>query len=433
MKKYIHRRLNERYYKEILPNGLTLYLFPKPKYTSTIGYLTIKFGSCDIEFIPSLEDNFYQAPLGVAHFLEHKLFELSDGRDAGDIFEELGANYNAYTTFDRTVYYFSTTSSIIECIDNLLTFVQTPYFTDESVDKEKSIINQEIIMHANKPSNCLFNYLARNLYFEHPCQFEIGGTSESIKKIDSNVLYTCYNTFYHPSNMALAVVGDINVEEIHAFIKQKEENFNYSAPHNIIRKEYNEKNGIVHQDTSSYFDVMMPKIGCAIKIDNDNSSKYQHYKDINLIDCFLDYYFGESSEFNRKMTKEEVIDRSFSYGHDDGDGYFYVYFTGNTRKVETFKKAILEQFKIIRENPFPQEQFIRCKKLILSGNISKYNHLEYIAETICNLYLSKIELFEGSDIKEQLTIDDMNNLRLYFKEDMVTFHTIYPLNKKRTN
>ncbi len=431
MKKYLHKRLNEKYYKEVLPNGLTVYFFPKPKYSSTVGYLITHFGSCDIEFVPSSCDKFYRAPLGVAHFIEHKLFELDGGTDASEVFEQLGASYNAYTTYNKTVYFFSTTSSVLECIDNLLNLVQIPYFTDESADKEKSIISQEITMYANKPGNIMFNYLTRNMYFEHPCQYEIGGTIDSIKEINAEVLYKCYRTFYHPSNMALAVVGNFDVKLISEYIAKKENELKIPFQKDIKRRIYHEKAMVSEKDTTSTFDIMMPKVGCAIKIDVSNTSSYKHYKDINLIDCFLDYYFSESSTFYKKMIKEEVIDRSFSYGCDDGDDYFYLYFIGNTNKVERFKQSLLEEFKYIRENSFPFEQFVRRKKLILSANISKYNSLEYIAETICNLFLSKIELFEGSDIKEQLSIDDMNSIRTYFKEEMVTFHTIYPLEKAK--
>lgn len=429
MKKYVHKRLNERYFKEILPNGLTVYLFPKPKYTSTVGYLITKFGSCDTEFIPSSENNFCQVPNGVAHFLEHKLFESPDGIDAGDVFEQLGASYNAYTTYDRTIYYFSTTSSVQECIDNLLNLAQTPYFTDESTEKEKAIIAQEIAMYANKPGNVMFNQLASNLYFEHPCKFEIGGTPESITQINANILYKCYNTFYHPSNMALAIVGNINVDEIVSFIRTKEEKLTIPRNKGIVRKLYQEPSKVVAKETTSSFDIMMPKVGCAIKVDMTKATNIRHYKDINLIDCFLDYYFGESSSFYQKMLKEEVIDRSFSYGSDDSEDYFYLYFIGNTNKVEEFKKGMLEQIEIIKKSPFPIDEFNRRKKLILSANVSKYNVLEYIAETICNLYISQIELFEGSNIKEELSLDDINNLRDYFEKDMTTFHIMYPLKK----
>ncbi|MGM9899299.1 MAG: EF-P 5-aminopentanol modification-associated protein YfmH [Bacilli bacterium] len=430
MKKYYHKRLNERYYIEVLENGLTLYLFPKPKYTTTIGYFITKFGSCDIEFVPSDKQEFYKAPRGVAHFLEHKLFESSDDLDPCEVFEQLGATYNAFTSLDRTVYYFSTTSKVKECIDNLLNLVQHAHFTESSVNKEKSIIMQEIHMHANNSTNEVYNCLTRNMYFSHPCQYEIGGTNESVNAITADDLYTCYNTFYHPSNMALIIVGNIDIDEIHQFVVQKEAKLNIQPQKKIIRKEYHEECKIVNKDTSSNFNVVTPKVGCGIKIDMNNVNKIQHYKDINLINRFLDYYFDETSSFYKRMEQEEILDQSFTYGFDDGEDYFYLYFIANTNKVEAFKENLIKEFKAIREDTFPVEHFIRQKKLILHANISKYNNIEYIGTTLCNMFINKMELFEGSDIKENLNIEDMRHLSSYIKEDMVTFHTLYPINKK---
>ena len=162
----------------------------------------------------------------------------------------------------------------------------------------------------------------------------------------------------------------------------------------------------------------------------NNVNKIQHYKDINLINRFLDYYFDETSSFYKRMEQEEILDQSFTYGFDDGEDYFYLYFIANTNKVEAFKENLIKEFKAIREDTFPVEHFIRQKKLILHANISKYNNIEYIGTTLCNMFINKMELFEGSDIKENLNVEDMRHLSSYIKEDMVTFHTLYPINKK---
>lgn len=429
MEKFTHERLQETYFKEILKNGLTVYLYPKRDFSTTCGYMITKFGSDDITFIPNGEKEYYTAPLGIAHFLEHKLFESSTGVDASTMFDSLCASCNAYTTNDRTVFYFSTTKNEYKCVETLIDLVQMPYFTDESVEKEKGIIIQEINMHKNRAGNHLYMNLLNNLYFNLPCKNDIGGTEKSVNAITKEDLYKTYNTFYQPSNIALVVVGNFELDKMIDVITQKEESLGDITPKKIERKIYDEPEKIVNEDTTSHFDVTIPKVGCAIKIDMHNFDKIRHFNDNMYIDYILDYYFDNSSDFVQRLKKKGIINGSLSYDVDYTNEYYLITLTAdvNLENIDTFKNELNEELEKLRNTKFDELAFTRFKKSTIAYNIEKYNSLVYIAETICNLYMRDIELFEGSNLKEQLTYEECDERRQKFKKEMTTFHTVLPL------
>lgn len=216
--------LNLSYYKEVLPNGLQVYLMKKEKFHKTYGIFMTNYGSLDQEFVPLGKKEFIKTPAGIAHFLEHKLFELENGEDASTLFSEIGADSNAYTTYDMTAYLFETVNHVERAVEILLDFVQNPHFTDASVEKERGIIEEELKMYLDKPSIALYMGLLKAMYKENEVREEIGGTVKSIGKIDKELLNLCYNTFYHPSNMVLVIVGNIEPNELIQVIKNNQAN-----------------------------------------------------------------------------------------------------------------------------------------------------------------------------------------------------------------
>src|SRR5699024_4753107 len=212
MKHNYYQQIEEDIYSEILPNGLRVYILPKKEMAKTFSIFTTNYGSIDQSFVPLNEKDITHVPDGIAHFLEHKLFEKED-RDVFQDFSKQGASANAFTSFTKTAYLFSATSNIQKNLETLIDFVQDPYFSEESVEKEKGIIAQEIKMYDDQPDWRAFFGTIKSLYHHHPVQIDIAGTVESIHKITKDDLYTCYHTFYHPSNMTLFVAGNVDPEE----------------------------------------------------------------------------------------------------------------------------------------------------------------------------------------------------------------------------
>ena len=201
--------LNETLIHEVLPNGLTIALVPRPGFAKKLAYFVSDYGAIHTDF--SVNGTTRTAPAGVAHYLEHKLFDMP-GRDISAEFAALGASVNAFTGFDMTAYYFSCTENFEQSLNLLLEFVSTPYFTEESVAKEQGIIGQEIGMYEDNPESKIFDLLMQNMYRNHPVRTPILGTTESIARITPEILTECHNAFYRPRNMLLCVVGDVDME-----------------------------------------------------------------------------------------------------------------------------------------------------------------------------------------------------------------------------
>jgi len=247
--------LNETIHKTILSNGLEVYICVRPGFTKKIGMFGTKYGSINNDFVDISTGKRVVMPDGVAHFLEHKLFE-KEGENSLDLFSKEGISSNAYTSFDHTVYFFETIDKFKKGLEMLIELVKTPYFTVENVKKEQGIIGQEISMYDDDPNfNVYFNAL-RAMYINHPIRIDIAGTIESISKIDKDILYSCYNTFYNPNNMFIVIVGDVNVEDtvniIETKVKLYEKNiksekvmkFGVSEPTNILQKKIEKVMGI---------------------------------------------------------------------------------------------------------------------------------------------------------------------------------------------
>ena len=226
MEKIYFDTLKETLYHEKMDNGLEVYLLPKQGFEKTYGLFSTKFGAIDTTFVPLNGNEMIKVEDGIAHFLEHKMFDMN-GTDASDEFAKLGASTNAFTSSSRTAYLFSTTSNEYPCIELLLDFVQRLDITPESVEKEKGIIGQEIKMYDDDPDWRVYFGSIQNLYNNHPVAIDIAGTVETVNRTDKTMLETCYNTFYHPSNMMLFVVGNINADTAINVIRENQAKKNF--------------------------------------------------------------------------------------------------------------------------------------------------------------------------------------------------------------
>ena len=430
MKRISNELLKEDYYYIMLNNGLHVYLIPRPKFNRCYGLFSTKFGSCDQEFVPLNKDDFITVPAGVAHFLEHKTFEQENGIDASEIFANFGGEANAYTTYDKTVYMFTATSNITEQITTLLDFVQTPYFTKENVDKERKIIEQEVRMYLDRPQTSLYLNLLDNMYYMNYVKNDIGGTLESIKKIDVDTLYTCYNTFYHPSNMTFVLVGNFDLDKISEIISKNQDEKAYTSKPKIKRRYYLEDNKVNNKDTTSTFDVTRPKVGCGLKFSVLGEDPITIYKNMIVLDILIDMFFDESSDFYYQMLEKGIIDNSFSYNTYYEPTYAHVIFTVNTLNYQAFKTEIEKELLRIKDVKLDEKTFERYKKVELANSIARFNSIEYIANLILDLDALGLELFDSIDLKNNITLEDLNKFKTRFVHEAITFHTILPLKKE---
>ena len=230
MKSKFYEKIGERLFTDILPNGLTVYYLPKADYNRTYGLFTTNFGSLDTSFVPLGESEFQTFPEGIAHFLEHKLFE-KENEDAFARFGELGADANAFTNAYQTSYLFSTTQNLIPALTHLLDFVQTPYFSKQTVEKEQGIIGQEIQMYDDDPNWALYMGLLNTLYPDSSIAKDIAGTRETIATITPELLYAIHSAFYQPTQLTLHIVGHFNPEEILAVVKDNQFKKDLRQPH----------------------------------------------------------------------------------------------------------------------------------------------------------------------------------------------------------
>ncbi|MCY7604780.1 EF-P 5-aminopentanol modification-associated protein YfmH, partial [Bacillus altitudinis] len=287
-------QLQETVYHEKMDSGLDVYVLPKQGFNKTYATFTTKYGSVDNEFVPLGKEDMIRVPDGIAHFLEHKLFEKEDG-DVFHTFSKQGAAANAFTTFTRTAYLFSSTANVEQNLETLIDFVQEPYFTEKTVEKEKGIIGQEINMYDDNPDWRLFFGLIENLYQEHPVRIDIAGTVESIAPITKDHLYECYETFYHPSNMLLFVVGPVDPAQILDQVRANQAKKPFTDQPDIQRKEINEPDRVYRKEYELKMNVQGSKCMFGLKTKNPHKKGKQLLKHELGMNLILETLFGKSS------------------------------------------------------------------------------------------------------------------------------------------
>ena len=420
-------QMDEQVYYEKLDNGLQVYLMPKAGFNKTYATFTTKYGSIDSQFVPLGGDAPITVPDGIAHFLEHKLFEKED-YDVFEKFAENGASCNAYTSFTRTCYLFSTTSKVKENLTTLLDYVQEPYFTEATVEKEKGIIEEEIKMYRDMADARAYYGLLENLFVNHPMRIDIAGTVESIYQITAEDLHVCYNTFYHPSNMILFVVGDINPAELMTLIRENQAAKNYQAAPAIQRIFPEEPAHVATPEKVEYMQVGTPKAFVGVKgvIDESLSAKAQ-LKVTLALDTLMEMLFGPSSDYYETLIKEELANDSFAYESHHEIEASYCFVGTDTNKPDDFVTSVKERLLAVAEMAFSEEEFNRVKRKKLGESLSLLNSVEYIANAFTEYAFSGLTLFDGFDVLEDLQFADMVAIaKTYFNEAAMSVFKILP-------
>ena len=407
MNKTEYEQINETLYHEVLPNGLTVYLLPKNDYHKTYGLFSTNYGSIDNEFIPYGEKEKVKVPDGIAHFLEHKLFEKEDG-DVFQLFGKQGASANAFTSFTKTSYLFSTTDQVEKNLTTLIDFVQAPYFTEETVNKEKGIIGQEIQMYEDDPNWRMFFGILNNLYPTHPLHIDIAGTVESIDKITAQDLYTCYRTFYQPSNMVLFVVGKMEPEKLMKLIRENQEEKNFPPKQEIVRYFPENTKEIIKQSALEAA-ITRNKFVLGIKgldtLPQEGTELLRYKTAINLL---FQMILGNTSRNYLAMYNQGIIDDSFGFEFSLDREFHFADFSGDTDEPEKAAEKVKEIILGFADDPEVSETNLDLlKKKMLGQYFQSLNSIEYIANQFTQSLFGDRTLFDLPEIIDSIQMKDV--------------------------
>ncbi len=409
-----------------LKNGLNIYVIPKGGYNKQFAIYATKYGSNDISFIVPGEKNPTTVPYGIAHFLEHKLFEDED-INVFDEYSRLGAHPNAFTNFNTTAYHFTSTDNFYECLDILVGFVGRPYFTDESVEKEKGIIAQEILMYEDNPDWKVFFNMLRALYEKHPVRNDIAGTIESIGQINKELLYRCYETFYHPSNMALFVAGDVDPNRI---FDQVEAHFEKGIKkQQEIRRIYPEEPDVaIKEEVREKMSVSRPLFAIGFKDTPVGTGGKSLLKHIMINDIITDMLIGPSSDLYNKLYEQGLIDDSFDCGYIGEKDYGHIMMSGETSDIDRLLDEVGRAIDNIKNTAFEEELFFQIKKKKMGQFIRNFNYIEGMGYMFVSLFVKDVEIFDYMEVLESISYNDIHNqLPNIFHENSRTISIIEPI------
>lgn len=404
-----YEHLQETLYYEVMDNGLHVYILPKPGFQKTYATFATKYGSVDNHFQVEGQEA-VKVPDGIAHFLEHKMFEEPTG-DIFATFASHGASANAFTSFDQTVYLFSATEYVNGNIQTLVDFVQNPYFTDQNVEKEKGIIGQEIDMYADNPDWRVYFGLIEAMYQKHPVHIDIAGTVESIRTITKEMLYECYNTFYHPSNMLLFVVGGVDPQEVIDMVRSNQEQKDYKPQGSIQRFFEPEPEQVGEARREAKLAVSLPKCLFGFKETDVGLTGEQLLRRDMTTQLMMDLLFGSSTRLFQKLYDEDLISDSFGHEYNSSPQYAFSAIGGDTKDPDQLLARIREEVDAIVEKGFDSTDFERARKKKIGGYLRMLNSPENIAHEFTRQQFRGGDFFNMLPLYESITLEDVN-LRL---------------------
>lgn len=422
MREIENKNIKEKCYMEKLENGLQVIIIPKKEIQKKYIIWATKFGSIDNTFIDSTTGEKVVIPDGVAHFLEHKMFEQKNGVDSLYVLMALGLDANAYTTNDHTAYLFECTDNFYEGLDELMDYVQNPYFTDQNVEKEKGIIGQEIGMYDDDPGWQLYINAMDCLYEKNPIKVDTAGTVETISGINPEMLYKCYNTFYHPSNMVLTVVGDFEPEAILAEIKKRLKD--NEARGEITRIYPEEKLEINKKYVEKEMEVSLPLFMIGFK-DNIKDKYNEVVKRHIAIEIILNMLIGKSSNLYNELYKEGYLLSQPDLEYEFGNEYSHVLIGGQSKDPQKVYEKIAEKIQEMKNNDINVQEFNRIKKKIYGDYAVEYNNVADIGRMFTSDYIKGINSFEYMDKFEEIDAEYAKQvLKEIFTEDKMIMSVI---------
>ncbi len=392
-------KIKEKIYMEKLENGLTIMIVPKNTTNKKYVIWGTHFGSIDNHFIMPNTKEEVSVPDGVAHFLEHKMFEQENGRNSLDVLMALGVDANAYTTNNHTAYLFEATENFYEALDELMDYVQHPYFTDENVEKEKGIIGQEIGMYDDDPGWRLYMNALDCLYHDNVIKIDIAGTVESISKIDKDVLYKCYNTFYNPSNMVMVVCGDFEPEKMLEEIKKR---LVEKPKQGEIKRIYAQEKKEIHmpykEDT---MEVSSPIFMIGFKDEIEEKNKIQRHIAIEIL---MNMLIGKSSPLYQKLYNEGLLMSQPDLDYEFSNDYAHVLIASQSKDPKEIQEELLKEIKRLQEN-FDEAHFDRIRKKVYGDYVAEYNNVADISRMLLLDYFKGVQTFDYIEQFSTVTLE----------------------------
>lgn len=398
------KELRERLHEIDHSSGLKIFVMPKANYKSTYAVFGTKYGSIDTCFKRSDQKEYTRVPEGIAHFLEHKLFE-SEELDAFTRYAETGASANAFTSFDKTCYLFQCSDRFADSLKILLDFVTHPYFTKETVEKEQGIIGQEITMYYDVPGWMSTFNLLRCLYKNHPVRIDIAGTVESISQITDKLLYDCYHTFYNLNNMALAVVGNVTPEEV---IKVCDEMLKKSEDVTIERVFDEEPRDIVKSYEEYHIAVSMPVFSFGYK--EACKTPQRTVQETVEMEILLEILAGETSNLYSSLFEKGLINSTFSKEYFTGNGYEAVIFEGESTDAKAVAQAIEEEVARLRKEGISDQAFESARRSLYGREIMSYNVTDDVANAVIGCYFAGYSIFDPLEVYKNVKKEDVEKL-----------------------
>ena len=426
MTKFEYPELGEVLYRQRLSNGLTVCVVPRPGFSRKLAYFVTDFGSIHTDF--TLEGREIHAPAGIAHFLEHKMFDLPGNRDVSAELAALGAGTNAFTSYDMTAYYITCTDNFEQALRLLIEFVSTPYFTEESVAKEMGIIDQEIGMNQDAPDSELFESVMRAMYREHPIRVPILGSSETIRRITPELLYDCHRAFYTPGNMMLCVIGDVDphrVAEIALEMLGPEQ-----RPVGQKLRPWNEDMTPVSGGGTMEMEVAMPMFNIAFKAEPTGKGAAAIRQEI-VADLAAEALFGESSQLYLKLYEEGLIDSSFGGGFETIDGMAMLLCSGDSNDTDAVREAIIMRAKDLVREGIPEADFLRMKRSAFGRRIRDLDSFDSTCFRLCAYHLSDYDYFEFPGLYRSVEVPELLEfLKRVVRKDRCVRGIVNPLKEE---
>ena len=407
--------LDEIVHKQVMDNGLEVFIIDKKGYNKKFATYTTKYGSVDNHF--KAHGEVHNVPDGIAHFLEHKMFD----KEAGDVFNkfsEMGASANAFTSIDRTSYLFSTTENFFENLQLLMDMVEIPYFTPKKVEKEIGIINEEIKMYQDNPGYRLYHETLNAMYENSPVAIDIAGTLESISDITAEHLYLCHKTFYAPDNMVMILAGDFNIEETFNYIEKHQGSRPDFLPSDIERFTPEEPYGVKTPQKVMELAVSTPKVMLGFKsLPDDSDNETRERRDTAMLFA-LDMVFGEQSPYYEELLERGIIDDSFNFAYQEEEMVRHTLMAVETDDYETFTAEIVRIIDEVKEKDFFTEKRLKGQKRELMGDyLTSLNSPEYIANQYTKYYFDGYDLYNVPKVVDSITLEDVKN---YFNSSIDT-------------
>lgn len=427
--KYTNGLLNESYYKGTHKSGLEVIVIPKDQMTLYASFST-RYGSMDNSFRTGGNGEYITVPDGIAHFLEHKLFESDDGTDTFSRFTALGASANAYTSNEVTSYLFSATENYYEALEVLLDFVTHPYFSKENVEKEMGIIEQELRMYEDNPYRWMYQQLLRGLYQKNTVNIPVGGTVESIHEITAEILYDCYNTFYNLNNMVLIVCGDVTLEGVEAVMDKA---LVKSADIILEKRIADEPREVAREYTEKVFPVAHPVFNIGLKETDLGGDGREYIKREFEHMIIAELVFGKSSSFYNELYTEGIINQKFGTAYYASKNWAFFIASGESRSPVEVRDRIKRELELWRsgERKIDEKAFETAKRVLYSSTVQSWNSTTDIAEGFLDYYLADADMLDLPEVLASITPEDIERrLQVSYDTSLMAMAVAMPEEKE---